>query len=67
MSISNIINSLPSTTPTGIRVVQRPNGGARRDLLVPIRRRHGRGARDAATRHLVLIPALPDAQRLPAP
>ena len=48
-------------------MVQRPFGRARRDLLVPIRRRHGRGARDAAARHLVLFPALPDAQRLPAP
>ncbi len=46
----------------GVRVVQRPAGGARRDVLVAVRRGHGRRAVHAAPGHLGLVPALSTAQ-----
>jgi len=46
-------------------VVQRPDGGALGDLLVAVRRRHGRRARTPAARHVGQLPALSEPQRLP--
>lgn len=48
----------------GLRVVQRLAGGACWDLLVALRRRHGPGAGRTAPRHVGLLPALPDHERL---
>ena len=66
----HLIHSVCSAAPlsrrlSGVRVVLGPARRALGDLLVAVRRRHGHGARGAAARHVGLLPALPDPQRLP--
>jgi len=43
---------------TGVRVVQWSDGGAFGDLLVAVRRRHGRRTGTTASRHVGQFPAL---------
>ena len=51
---------------TGAGVVRRRDGAPRRDVLVAVRGRHGRTARDAAVRLVGQLSALPDAEQLPS-
>jgi len=44
----------------GVCVVQRPDGGTLRDLLVSVRRRHGRCPGTPASGHVGQLPALPE-------